>query len=47
MRKLLKKVFGSPEARALKSYEKRIEDVNALAAKYKKLSDTQLKAKTA
>lgn len=47
MRNVLKKVFGSPEARALKSYEKRISGINDLAPKYKKMSDAQLKAKTA
>lgn len=47
MRNVLKKVFGSPEARALKSYEKRVFGINDLASKYKKMSDAQLKAKTA
>jgi len=47
MKAVLKKLFGSPEARALKSYEQRVSGINALAAKYKAMSDKQLAGQTA
>lgn len=46
MKKVLKKIFGSPDARALKSYEKRVADVNSFAAGFKKATDKQLRQKT-
>lgn len=46
MRNLLKKVFGSPEARALKNYEGRVKRVNELADYYQKMTDVELKKQT-
>lgn len=47
MRKVLKKIFGSPDIRALRSYEKRVEAVNSFAKAMSKATDKQLQAKTA
>lgn len=46
MRKILKRVLGDPQAKTLKRMRKRVREVNALEAKFKKLTDKQLKAKT-
>lgn len=46
MRNMLKKVFGSPEARALKNYQKKVDEINKLTDKYKKMSNTQLAQQT-
>lgn len=46
MRNFLKKVFGSPESRALKGYEARLKRINDLAPKYQALSDTELRKTT-
>lgn len=46
MKKILKKVLGDPQAKTLKRMKKRVKDVNALADKYKKLSDKKLQATT-
>jgi preprotein translocase subunit SecA len=46
MRKMLKKIFGSPEVRMLKEYENRVHFINELAPKYKKMTDEQLKAES-
>lgn len=45
--KLLTKVFGSRNDRTLKSLGKIVVQINALEADYEKLSDQELKAKTA
>ncbi|MCL1142913.1 preprotein translocase subunit SecA [Shewanella gaetbuli] len=45
--KLLTKVFGSRNDRTLKSLGKVVTKINALEADYEKLSDEELKAKTA
>ena len=45
--KLLTKIFGSRNQRTLKALGKVVAKVNALEAEYEKLSDEQLKAKTA
>ncbi|WP_299802258.1 preprotein translocase subunit SecA [uncultured Shewanella sp.] len=45
--KLLTKVFGSRNDRTLKAFGKVVNKVNALEAEYEKLSDEELKAKTA
>ena len=45
--KLLTKVFGSRNDRTLKSLGKIVVQINALEADYEKLSDEELKAKTA
>lgn len=41
-----KKVLGDPQKRTVKRMQKRVQDVNALAPKYKKLSDPDLRAQT-
>ncbi len=43
----LTKVFGDPQKKIIKRLEKRVEAVNALADKYKKLSKPELKKQTA
>ncbi|MFQ6372777.1 preprotein translocase subunit SecA [Shewanella sp. YIC-542] len=45
--KLLTKIFGSRNQRTLKALGKVVTKINALEAEYEKLSDEQLKAKTA
>ena len=45
--KLLKRVLGDPQAATVKRLRKRAEQVTALAPKYEKMSDAQLKAQTA
>lgn len=45
--KILTKVFGDPQARKLKTLQKKVGAINDLADKYKKMSDTQLKKQTA
>lgn len=47
MKKAFKKILGDPQARTLKRMQRRVGDVNALAAKYKKYTDAQLKKQTA
>lgn len=44
--KALSKVFGDPQKKILKRLEKRIEGINALADKYKKMSDKDLQKQT-
>lgn len=44
--KAFTKVFGSRNERLVKSYRGRVEQINALEPEYRKLSDTQLRAKT-
>lgn len=44
--KPLKRVLGDPQAATIKRLKKRVNEVNALADKYQKLSDKQLKDKT-
>lgn len=46
MKKVFKRVLGDPQARTLKRLKKRVKDVNALADKYKKMSDKQLAEQT-
>ncbi|HEY5667757.1 MAG TPA: preprotein translocase subunit SecA [Candidatus Saccharimonadales bacterium] len=43
---IVKKVLGDPQARTIKRLKKRVRDINALEEKYKKLSDSELKAQT-
>lgn len=45
--KALTKVFGDPQKRILKRLEKRVEAINALAPKYKKMTKLELKKQTA
>ncbi len=44
--KALSKIFGDPQKKILKRLEKRVETVNALAEKYEKMSDAELKKQT-
>ncbi len=44
--KPLKRVLGDPQASTIKRLKKRVVQVNALADKYKKMSDAQLKGQT-
>ena len=44
--KVLTKVFGDPQKRILKGLSKRVEAVNALEEKYKKMSKSDLKKQT-
>lgn len=46
MRKLLKRVLGDPQAKTIKRHRRRVIEVNALAPKYKKLSDARLREQT-
>ncbi len=42
----LTKVFGDPQKRTLKRLQKRVNEVNALAEKYHKMKDSELKKQT-
>jgi len=44
--RFLKRALGDPQAKTLKRMRRRVNDVNALEPKYKKLSDAQLKNAT-
>lgn len=46
MKKVLKKVLGDPQAKTIKRLRKRVNEVNALADKYKKMSDAKLRDQT-
>jgi preprotein translocase subunit SecA len=46
MRKIFKRILGDPQAKTVKRLRKRVKEVNALADKYQKLSDKQLKEQT-
>ncbi len=46
-RNIVKKVFGDPMERALSAYQERVEKINALEPAMQKLSDEQVRAKTA
>ncbi len=43
MKKVLKKIFGDPQAKELKSLTKRVEGINAVAKKYSGLKTEELK----
>lgn len=45
--KVLTKIFGDPQKRILKGYEKKVSAVNALAEKYHAMKKTELKLQTA
>src|SRR5688572_15760223 len=45
--KAFTKVFGSRNERLVKSYRRRVEQINALEPQTRKLTDAELKAKTA
>lgn len=44
--KVLTKVFGDPQKRTLKRLQKKVDEVNALAGKYKKMTKPELKKQT-
>lgn len=46
MHAVLKKVLGDPQAKTIKRLRKRVESINLLADKYKKMSDKELKSQT-
>lgn len=46
MNVLFKKLLGDPQARTLKRLKKRVNEINDLADKYKKMSDSKLKEQT-
>lgn len=46
MKKVLKKILGDPQARTLKRLQKRVQDVNKLEKKYRKMTDKQLRGQT-
>lgn len=46
MHTVFKKILGDPQARTVKRLKKRVKEVNALADKYSKMSDKQLKDQT-
>lgn len=45
--KALTKIFGDPQTRTLKRLQKKVETVNALASKYKKMKKDELRKQTA
>ncbi len=47
MNKVIKRVLGDPQVKTLKRLRKRVKEINALEAKYKKMSESKLKAQTA
>ncbi len=44
--KILHKIFGDPQAHAIKQLKKKVEQINDLADKYQKMSDKDLKSQT-
>lgn len=46
MNRILKRVLGDPQARTLKRLQKRVVQVNSLEAKYRKMTDKQLRDQT-
>ena len=44
--KVLTKVFGDPQKRILRRLQKKVDEINALGSKYKKLSDEELASQT-
>ena len=46
MNTVFKKILGDPQAKTIKRLRKRVKEVNALAPKYKKLTDKQLQEQT-
>lgn len=44
--KALTKVFGDPQKKILKRLQKKVNEINLLADKYKKMSDSELRAQT-
>lgn len=46
MKKIFKRVLGDPQVRMVKRLKRRVKDINALEASYKKMSDDQLAKQT-
>jgi len=46
VKKYLKRVLGDPQHKTIKRMQKRVKEINALADKYKKMSDKQLREQT-
>ena len=46
MNKVLKRILGDPQVKTLRRMRKRVNEVNALEPKYKKMTDKQLQAQT-
>ena len=46
MNKVFKKVLGDPQAKKVKRLQKKVAEINALAPKYEKLSESKLKEQT-
>lgn len=46
VKKFVKRILGDPQHKTIKRMQKRVLEVNALADKYKKMSDKQLKEQT-
>jgi preprotein translocase subunit SecA len=46
MKKVFKRVLGDPQIKTVKRLQKRVKNINALADKYKKMSDKQLAEQT-
>ncbi|MCA9327063.1 preprotein translocase subunit SecA, partial [Candidatus Saccharibacteria bacterium] len=46
MNRVLKTILGDPQAKTIKRLRKRVRAINALAPKYEKMSDKELKAQT-
>lgn len=46
MKKVFKRVLGDPQVKTLKRLKKRVQEINKLSDKYKKMSDTKLKSQT-
>src|SRR3990167_2265539 len=44
--KFLKKILGDPQASTLKRMRRRVNEINGLADRYKKMSDSKLRAQT-
>lgn len=45
-KKLVKRILGDPQASTIKRLKKRVNEINALDGKYRKMTDTQLKSQT-
>ncbi|GAC1387177.1 MAG: preprotein translocase subunit SecA [Candidatus Saccharimonadales bacterium] len=46
VKKSIKRVLGDPQAKTLKRMRRRVKEINALEAKYKKLTDVELQQQT-
>jgi len=46
VKKIIKRVLGDPQIKTVKRLKKRVQDINSLADKYSKMTDSQLKKQT-